>query len=160
MKSGYVYSFKYIPWNSDPNPTIILMYALEGINPKTGHQFRFIQGVNFTYLPRSMRRAFAKDWVSVFQRNNGNVRFTYEKLKSRYPYMDHAIRRYFYTPTYYISNLIEIPYEKLEETIISTWSKDFSKKVKVSLLQKFRSSMRGRQIVKRKAERNLDKYRI
>lgn len=160
LKSGYVYSFRYSPWTADPNPTIILMYALEGTNPNTGHQWRFLQGVNLSYLPRSMRKVFAREWVNVFQRTNGNVIFTYEIMQRRFPYMSHAIRRYFTKPNYYISDLREIPFENMEEAIVSTWSKDFSRKIKISLLQKFQSAMQGRREVKRKAERNLDKYRI
>ena len=81
LKSGYIYSFKYSSWRNDPKPTIILMYSLEGNHPNTGHQWRFLQGINLSYLPRSMRRAFANEWVRVFERTNGNVRFTFAQPK-------------------------------------------------------------------------------
>ena len=58
MKSGYFYTFKYQAWENDPKPTIIFMYTLEGIHPNTGHQWRFFQGINFTYIPRSVRKRF------------------------------------------------------------------------------------------------------
>jgi len=48
----------------------------------------------------------------------------------------------------------------MEAAIVSTWSKDFSKKVKISILSKFRSAMQGRKEIKKKAKDNLDKYRI
>ncbi len=160
LKSGYIYSFKYQAWENDPRPTVIFMYSLEGTHPNTGHQWRFLQCVNLSYMPRVMRRTFANEWVRVFERSQGNVRFTYEILKRRYPYMNHAIRRYFIKPNYYIQDLKEIPFESMEDAIVSTWSKDFSKKVKVALLQKFRNAMRGRKKIKRKAQANLDKYRI
>jgi len=100
-----------------------------------------------------MRRSFANEWTRVFQQTNGNVQFTWEIVKRRYPYLKHAVRRYFIKPTYYITKLQEIPFEDMEKVIVSTWSKDFSRKIKVSLLQKFRSAMRGRREIKRKAGR-------
>ena len=107
-----------------------------------------------------MRKAFANEWKTVFERTNGNVRFTWEIVQRRYPYMKHAIRRYMIKPSYYISKLQEIPFDNMEQAIISTWSKDFSKKVKLSMLQKFRSAMSGRKEIKKKARDNLNKYRV
>ena len=153
LKSGYIYSLKYSNWFNDPTPTIIFLYAFSGNHPNTGRQWRFIQAINFTYVPKSMRRAFANEWVRVFEQTNGNVRFTWNIVKRRYPYLKHAVRRYMYSPSYMISKLQEIPFEDMEKVIVSTWSRDFSRKIKVSLLQKFRSAMRGRKEIKRKARR-------
>jgi len=144
MKSGRIYTFKYQAWEHDPRPVIILMYALQGNHPRTGHQWRFFQAINFTYIPRSVRAQFARDWSRVYQRTNGNVRFTWETVKRRYPYLKNAVRRYFFKPSYYITDIQEIPWEDMEKVIVSTWSKDFSKKIKMSLLAKFRRAMRGR----------------
>jgi hypothetical protein len=149
--SGHIYSFKYRAWHRDPNPLIIFMYAIEGINPSTGHQWRLIQAVNFSYLPRAVRRQFAQIWTEVFRRTNGNTRFTYNILKQRFPYMDIAIRRYMLKPTYYISKLKEVPFDNMEKAITGTWQKDFSKSVKVALLQKFRTATKGHKDVKKKA---------
>jgi hypothetical protein len=125
------------------------MYALDGNHPNTGHQWRFFQAINFTYVPRTQRRQFAQDWVETFQRTNGNTRFTWELCVRRYPYLKHAVRRYFFKPNYYITKLREIPFEDMEKAIVSTWSKDFSKKIKRSLLDKFKSVMgrrKGRRV--------------
>ena len=149
MESGHIYSFRYQSWEHDPNPVVILMYAIDGIHPNTGHQHRYFQCVNFTYIPRTIRRQFAQDWKRVFERSNGNVQFTWELVKRRYPYLKNAVRRYFFKPNYYINKLYEVPYDDMEQVIVSTWSKDFSKKVKVSLLGKFRRAMRGRRAIKR-----------
>ena len=119
------------------------MYALEGTNPKTGHQFRLLQGINMTYIPRSIRRQFIKDWSKTLQ-SSRDVKFTWEKVKRKYPYLQNAIRRYFLKPTYYIKDLKEIPFEDMEKVVVSTFSKDFSKKIKTSLIGKFRSVMRNR----------------
>ncbi len=119
------------------------MYALEGNHPRTGNQWRFFQGINFTYIPRSMRRQFARDWVRTLERTRGNVRFTWELVQRRYPYLKNAVRRYFYRPTYYIRDLNEVPLEDIEKVVVSTWSKDFSKKLKASLISKFRKALRA-----------------
>lgn len=143
FQSGRVYNFHYRAWSNDPTPTIIFMYAFSGTHPNTGRQWRFIQGINFTYIPRPMRKAFAMDWVRGMQQSNGNVKFTYDMVKRRYPYLKIATRRYFYSPAYYISKVKEVPFENMEEAIISTWSKDFSRKVRLALAGKFRKAMSG-----------------
>lgn len=148
VKSGYIYRFKYQAWENDPNPVVIMMYSLEGNHPNTGHQWRFFQAINFTYIPRSMRKQFAQAWMREFTRTR-NPKFTWEKVKSQYPYIQNAVRRYFIKPTYYITDLEEIPFDQWEKVIVSTWSKDFSKKVKASLINKFRRVMRGRKQFKR-----------
>ena len=135
-----------------------MMYAFSGTHPKTGRQWRFVQMINFTYLPRTMRRSFALEWVQVFERSNGNVKFTWDVVKRKYPFMKHAIRRYFYSPNYYISKLKEVPFEDMEKVIVSTWSRDFSKKLKVSLFSKFSSALKGRRKIKKQAAKNKKKY--
>ena len=143
MRSGHIYTFKYQAWEHDPRPVIILMYALDGIHENTGHQHRYFQGINFTYIPRSIRKTFARDWAKMVQRNP-NMRFTWEMVQRRYPYLKNAVRRYFFKPDYYITELIEVSWEDMEKVIVSTWSKDFSKKLKMSLLAKFRRAMGSR----------------
>jgi len=133
-----------LAWQNDPKPTVIIMYHLEGINESTGHQWRFFQGLNFTYLPRSIRRRFIKEWLTVLERNKGDVRFTWEMVKRKYPSAQIAIRRYFTKPVYYIQNFKEVPPQDIEKVVISTWSKDFSKKVRKNLLSTFRNVMRRR----------------
>ncbi len=144
VKSGHIYTFGYQAWENDPKPVVIMMYALDGTHPNTGHQWRFFQAINFTYIPRTMRRTFAAEWMRVLERNQGDVKFTWEVVKRRYPYLKGAVRRYFFKPSYFIKDLKEIPFDMMEDVIVSTWSKDFSKKLKVSLLGKFRRAMRGR----------------
>lgn len=137
-KSGHIYEFKYQAWHNDPQPTIILMYAFDGIHPTTGRQWRFFQGINFTYIPRPSRRLFAAVWLDEWQRNNGNVQFTYGRVLSEFSFLKDAVRRYFYSPDYYIQNAREIYLEDMEQAIVSTWTRDFSRKLKVGLIQKYR----------------------
>ena len=144
MRSGHIYSLHYRAWHNDPDPTVIFMYSLEGIHPNTGHQWHFLQCINFTYVPRIMRRAFAKDWAETLKRTNGNTNFTWNICQRRYPYLKGAVRRYFFKPNYYISKLKEVPFEKMEDAVVSTWSKDFSKKIRTSLFKKFKRVLRNR----------------
>jgi len=148
LKSGHIYKFRYQAWENDPEPTIIFMYTVEGIHPRTGHQHRYVQALNFTYVPRSMRKQFARAWIQEYGRT-GNVRLTWEKVKSQYPYIQNSIRRYFFKPAYYITDLVEVPFDKWESAIVSTWSKDFSKKVKATLINKFRQVLQGRRQFKK-----------
>ena len=148
VQSGKIYSFKYQAWENDPKPTVIMMYALDGINQNTGHQWRIFQCINFTYIPRNDRKRFAKDWIRIMG-NTRNPRFTWNTVKRKYPYIQHAVRRYFFKPSYYIQDLKEIPWDDAEKAIVSTFAKDFSKKVKTSLLNKFRRVLRGRKKYKK-----------
>ena len=153
-KSGHIYSFKYNAWENDPEPVIIFMYAFEGRHPKTGNQWRFIQGINFTYVPRGIRKKFASIWIKEWNRTKGNTRFTYDKMKRRYPGLKHATRRYMYVPRARIRNAKEIDFLDWEKAIQSTIRKDFSKKVRASLVNKFRAVM-GR----RKKRKKTKKYK-
>ena len=148
VKSGHIYSFKYQAWENDPRPTVIMMYALDGVNPNTGHQWRFFQGINFTYIPRGDRKRFAKDWMRIMG-GRREPKFTWQTVMRKYPYLKHAVRRYFFKPNYYIRDLTEIPWSDAEKAIVSTFAKDFSKKVKTSLIAKFRRVIRGRKKAKK-----------
>lgn len=142
-QSGHIYSFKYSAWSNDPNPTIIFINAFSGTHPSTLRQWRFIQGINFTYIPRTYRKQFAKAWVDEWQRNNGRVEITWGRIENEFPFLTSAIRRYFYTPSYYIQNPKHIALEDMENVIVSTWSKDFSKKIKTDLVNKYKRAMQG-----------------
>ena len=151
FKSGHAYRFKYLAFQHDPEPTYIHLYSFSGTHPKTNRQWRFHQGISLSYISRASRRAFAKDWAQTLKRHNGNVRFTWQTVQRKYPYLEKAVRRFFYSPSYYLSKIREIPFdENWEKNVVSTFSKDFSKKVKVSLAQKFRSLFGGRRSPKGK----------
>ena len=126
------------------------MSSIEGNHENTGHQWRIIQGLNFTYIPRAMRKRFLKEWMNVLDKPGRKV-FTWQKVVAKYPYLKPAIRRYFFKPTYYIRNLEEIPLDEVERVVVSTFSKDFSKKIKTSLMSKFRKVLRLRE--KKKQEK-------
>ena len=137
-KSGHVYSFRYNAFRHDPHPTIILMYKVYGDHPNTGHRHNYIQGINFTYIPRSHRMLFGMQWQNAMIRTRGNATFSWDLLKRQFPYLRFGIRRYLLTPSYRIQDPIGIQIDDMEEAITDTWSKDFSKKVKIDMAQKYR----------------------
>lgn len=155
LKSGHFYTFKYQAWEHDPKPTIIFMHGIEGIHPNTGHQWRILQAINFTYIPRAVRSRFLKIWMKELQKA-GQPKFHWQKVQAKYPYLERAIRRYFFKPNYYIRDLKEVPFEDIEKVVVSTYSKDFSKKITTALRAKFRKALsfrfgkKKRQKVKKK----------
>lgn len=139
FRSGYFYRFKYQAWRNDPKPVVIFMSAIQGIND-TGHQWRLIQCINFTYIPRPMRKRFLKVWMKELDKK-GRKKFTWEKIVAKYPYLKPAIRRYQFVPKYYISSAKEIPMDEIEKVVVSTLPRDFSKKAAMALRKKRRAAV-------------------
>lgn len=90
------------------------------------------------YVPRHIRKNFVINWKRTLERNNGNVFLTWKEVKAKFPGLvkSDCIRRYFYSPNYYITNVRAIPVDDIESVIVSSWHKDFSKKIKMSLTRK------------------------
>lgn len=86
LKSGHFYKFKYQAYERDPKPLIIFMHSIEGIHPNTGHQWRIFQAINFTYVPKAMRKRFLKVWMEEMKKP-GNIKFHWQKILSKYPYI-------------------------------------------------------------------------
>lgn len=158
LKTGHVYTFKYQAWEHDPKPTIIFMHSIEGIHPRSKHQWRIIQAINFTYLPRAIRKRFMKDWLKVLE-SPTPPKFHWQRVKAKYPDLEKGIRRYFFKPNYYITNLKEVPFEDIEKVVISTYSKDFSKKVVTTLRAKFRKALSFRIGNKKKKQKGKRRKR-
>ena len=83
LQSGHFYKFRYQAWENDPEPVVIFMYWLQGIHPRTGHQWRFIQCINFTYVSRTIRKRFVDEWKTQLEKTN-NPKFTWEKVKAKF----------------------------------------------------------------------------
>ena len=142
-KSGHFYSFRYSAYQNDPEPTYLHLYSFSGNHPKTGRQWRFHQGINISYVPRKDRKKFVAIWRKEFEKNN-NPRLSWEKIKSKYPYLQHFLRRYFYTPQYYIRSAKEIPIDEWEKEVVRSLIKDFSKTIKRSLASRLKRFFSGR----------------
>lgn len=134
------------------------MASIEGNHQNTGHQWRLFQCINFTYIPRGIRKRFLKIWLKELDKGI-NPRFTWRKVVAKYPYLKPAIRRYFFKPNYYIRNLEEIPLDEVEKVVVSTLSKDFSKKITTALLSKFRKAIKARTIYRDKIKKERQRKR-
>ena len=141
FRSGYFYTFKYRAWHNDPKPVVIFMSAISGVNENTGHQWRLIQAINFTYIPRAVRKRFFKVWMKELEKPPKKKKFTWEKIIARYPYLKPAIRRYQFMPKYYINHAKEIPLDEAEKAVIGTLPRDFSKKAAMALRKKKRAAI-------------------
>lgn len=148
-KSGHFYTFRYSNYYEDPEPVIVLLYKFSGTHPSTGRQWRFIQCINLNYVPRDIRKKFVLTWKDELIRRNGNVSLTWENIKTRFPGIanSNAIRRYFYSPSYYIQKPKYIELDNVEDVVISSWHKDFSKKLKRAAIRKVKSA---RKLVKKR----------
>ena len=139
LRSGHFYTFDYTAYENDPSPMIIFISAIQGINPKTGHQWRLIQGINMNYIPRSDRKNFLEIWNKHFDKTN-DVKFTWNVVKSKFPYLKLSIRRFMLKPKYYIRKLKYIEPENLQKEMVKSLHKDFSETLKRRLgsrLKKF-----------------------
>jgi len=156
-RSGLLYTFRYSNWFEDPEPMTIVLYKITGIHPSTGHQWNLLQCINMNYVPRHIRKNFIINWKQTLERNNGNVLLTWDEIKAKFPGIakSNAIRRYQLKPQYMISKPKAIPIDQMEETIVSSWHKDFSKKMKMSLTRKYRQAQKKRK--KRTDDKGISK---
>ncbi len=150
-KSGSFYSFKYHAWRNDKKPSIIFMYSFFGEHPNTGREWRFFQAINLSYVPRNVRKRFMQQYLKIREQRKGNMAFVWRDVQTRYPGLKIAVRRYFYTPSYYIINPEEIPFEDAEKFVMGTMLKDYSKAAIRSIRQRMRASKEKR--MKRKKAR-------
>lgn len=132
FKSGHFYSFYYKKYANDPIPTVVMLNWVHGTHPNTGHIHNYIQAINLSYIPRNFRKKFVHMWLPTLRANGGNVRLTWEKVVARWPFLTIAVRRYLLKRNY-IKYARLIPEDKVEEEVISTWTRDYS----VSAMKQF-----------------------
>lgn len=147
--SGHFYEFKYQGWRNDKKPSIIFMYAFAGTHPNTGREWRFFQAINFSYVPRNVRKKFMKDYLKIRDRRKGNMKFVWRDVQTKYPGLKMAVRRYFYSPGYYIINPREVPFAEAEKFVVGTMLKDFSKKT----IRALRAKLRGKKKKKKETKK-------
>jgi hypothetical protein len=95
--------------------------------------------VNLSYIPRTLRKKFTQEWQYEYARSNGDIEFTWDLVQNKYPYLSGAVRRYFFKPNYYIQGAQHIHMDEMESAVVSTWARDFSSKVKRTLVKTFRN---------------------
>jgi len=137
LNSGRIYKFAYSAYQHDPTPLIIFLYWVEGTHPTTKRQWRFIQAINLNYISRSYRKQFVEQWVNSLYTTR-NVRITWSLLKSRWPELAFATRRYFYSPSYYIKGLRSIPLENVEKEVVGSLAADYSNRMRIGFWSKMK----------------------
>jgi len=148
VKSGYFYNFKYSRWQNDPSPVVIMMYHISGTHPNTGNKWNLFQAINFSYIPKKIRKRFLDDWIKVYSITN-NPKFTWKICKNRYPEIAFAVRSYVTKPPNAIRNLKEVPVELIYNAVKTKWTSDFSKRI----ANYRRSKLRAKAINRRKSRR-------
>ena len=143
LKSGKLYSFSYTGYENDPTPLGLFLNAINGIHPRTGHQWRLVQMINLNYVPRQQRQMFVDDWYRTNYNNNGNMQLSWNQLKTRWPYLEAFIRRYLTKPSYYIRGLREISDEDVQGEVIGSFIKDYSRYLRRRLFAGYRQVMHG-----------------
>ena len=125
FKSGHFYNFWYKNFENDPIPTVVMLNCIRGTHPNTGHYHNYIQCINLNYVPRPYRQRFVNMWLPLLKRNHGNVRLTWERVISQWPFMKIAVRRYLLN-RHYIRYQREIPFEDVQREVVSTFLRDYS----------------------------------
>lgn len=141
FRSGHIYTFKYKNYENDPTPVILCLYQVKGYHPNTGNYHNYIQAINFTYVPRIYRRKFLRYWLLFLEKNHGNIRLTWEVVKRQFPYLRLAIRRYILDKRL-LMDLKEIPINDIEDVVLPTWSRDYSKQAYMKLLSKYKKAQK------------------
>jgi hypothetical protein len=138
LKSGDICKMAYHGYHEDPRPLIIFLYATSGYHPNTKHEHHYIQGINLNYISRAFRKTFVKDWLESFDRRNRNTKLTYNDMKLKYSFMDGVTRRYLYKPTYYLKKLELVTPDRIEEEVVGSLIRDYSKALHRSLFSAYR----------------------
>jgi Fe-S cluster biosynthesis and repair protein YggX len=126
FKSGRFYSFFYQPYKNDPIPTVIMINAIKGTHPTTGHVHNYLQCINLSYIPRAYRARFVNLWIKTLENSGGNVKLTWNTVVSRFPFLKIAVRRYI-LGKHYIRYQREIQGRAdIEREVISTVYRDYS----------------------------------
>jgi len=125
FKSGRFYSFHYTKFQNDPIPTVIMINAVIGTHPTTGHYHNYIQAINLSYVSRNYRKKFVDDWLLHYKKYNGDVKLTWETVEKRYPFIKFALRRYL-LKKHFLLYAREIKDNDIEREVISTWLRDYS----------------------------------
>lgn len=127
LQSGHFYTFGYGNYENDPQPLVIFINAIVGLNESTNHYWNLFQGINLHYISRNKRYKFLNNWLTVYDGTKENIRFTWSIITKQYPYLTLAIRRYILNTTRgFVVNLMEIDRQNIQKTVLGSMPKDYS----------------------------------
>lgn len=131
FKSGHCYHFGYTRYQNDSHPIILFINGIVGTNPRTGHFWNLIQGINLNYIPARSRLRFIEMWKPVVT-VGANMLVTWKRCQSQFPFLRGRagfipIRRYLLGPGRYIVSPRWVPPEAYTRVISYGLTKDFFK---------------------------------
>ena len=103
LEPGNFYQFRYLNYENDPYPLIYYLNHRNAINFETGHFHKYIQGINFHYIPRQYRMQFAEKWLKYVEKRKITIQsefmLMWQKMSILYPFLATAYRRYLTYPS-------------------------------------------------------------
>jgi hypothetical protein len=129
MKSGHCYHFGYSRYENDPHPVIFFINGIIGTNPRTGHFWNLIQGINLNYIPKNYRLRFVEMWKPVVT-VGANMLVTWRRIQGQFPFLRGKggmipIRRYLLGPGKYIVAPRWIPAESYQRVVLQGMTQDY-----------------------------------
>jgi len=116
LKSGQFYSFRYLRYQNDPDPTVLFLYYIRGVNPNTKNRWGHLQCINLNYLSPGQRIRFFNTYKKSIRGKIARTlgRVDWKMINKRYPELIFATRRY---KIPFIRNIHRIPIEEVPETM-------------------------------------------
>lgn len=142
LTPGNFYQFKYVNFENDPFPLIYYLNCVNSLNKKTGHFHRYIQGINFHYIPKANRLFFLESWLAYIEKNEHFIQNNFLKLwtalNTKYDFLKTCYRRYFTFPIGYINNIQGIKKSLIIPMVKGSMEQDFSFHDKLIFATKYR----------------------
>lgn len=142
FRPGNFYQFRYLNYENDPEPLIYYLNYRNAINEDTGRLHRYIQGINFHYIPMGKRLTFVTNWLNFVEKNKSflfsNFLQIWKELKRRYGFLEVAYRRYLTEPTGLIKNVSYIKRSLVVPMVKGSIEKDFSFYERYIFMKKYR----------------------
>lgn len=139
---GNFYHFSYLNYEHDPKPLIYYLNYRDAIYEETGRLHRYIQGINFHYVPMDKRIRFLEEWLMFVDKNKSilfaNFLKLWPELKKRYRFLEVAYRRYLTQPGGLIRNIQHIKNSLVIPMVKGTIERDFSMADRYIFLSKYK----------------------
>lgn len=142
LKPGNFYQFNYLNYENDPKPLIYYLNYRDAINIKTKKYHKYIQGINFHYIPMGNRIRFVANWLKFVEMNKSillsNFLQLWTQLVRRYPFLENAYRRYLLEPKGLMRNMYHIKTDLVVPMVKGSLEKDFTFNDRLIFLKKYR----------------------
>lgn len=142
FKPGHFYQFNYLNYENDPEPLIYYLNYRDAINVKTRKYHKYIQGINFHYIPMGNRLRFVTEWLSFVEKNRSivlsNFLQLWTQLVKKYPFLENSYRRYLLEPRGLLRNIYHIKTDVVVPMVKGSLEKDFTFNDRLIFLKKYK----------------------